>query len=245
MNALMAALLEKIPEETIRCDHPVCHIERTAGGALVSVGRLEEAPREQFSAGKVILALPPRLAAATILFTPELSHELTQAMLKTGTWMAGQAKFCAFYAEPFWRRKGFSGQAFSECGPIGEIHDGSANGHGPFGLTGFLGAPAVQRSQHRHLKASMLAQLESIFGVPAAEPEVFFYQDWAREEFTATQFDQPPMYEHPLYQPPAGRTAIWDDTIHFAGTETTEQHGGYLEGALIAARRAATACQQM
>ena len=62
--------------------------------------------------------------------------------------------------------------------------------------------------------------------------------DWARERFTATRFDEPPMYEHPFYQPPAGRTSIWDGTIHFAGTETADQHGGYLEGALSAAERA-------
>jgi len=54
----------------------------------------------------------------------------------------------------------------------------------------------------------------------------------------ATQFDQPPMYQHPLYHPPAGKTSIWDGTIHFAGTETADQHGGYLEGALTAAERA-------
>jgi monoamine oxidase len=46
------------------------------------------------------------------------------------------------------------------------------------------------------------------------------------------------MYQHPLYHPPAGKTSIWDGTIHFAGTETADQHGGYLEGALTAAERA-------
>lgn len=46
------------------------------------------------------------------------------------------------------------------------------------------------------------------------------------------------MYEHPHYSPPAGQTTIWDGIIHFAGTETASQHGGYLEGALNAAERA-------
>jgi hypothetical protein len=44
--------------------------------------------------------------------------------------------------------------------------------------------------------------------------------------------------QNPLYHPPAGKTSIWDGTIHFAGTETADQHGGYLEGALTAADRA-------
>jgi len=43
--------------------------------------------------------------------------------------------------------------------------------------------------------------------------------------------------EHPVYQPPAGQTTIWDGIIQFAGSETASQHGGYLEGALVSAER--------
>jgi monoamine oxidase len=238
MTALITKLSENIPENAIRLNHPVCQIEKKFSGALVSVGELEKEPWARFSTSKIILALPPRIAAATILFDPDLSHNLTQAMLKMGTWMAGQAKFCALYEEPFWRQTGLSGQAFSECGPLGEIHDGSNNGQGPYGLTGFVGIPAVQRNHQQLLTEAILSQLAIIFGKPAAQPTTFFYQDWARERFTATQFDQPPMYEHPIYHPPAGQTSIWDGTLHFAGTETADQHGGYLEGALTAAERA-------
>ncbi len=238
MSALIEKLYEAIPERAIRLHHPVCQIKKTADGVLVSVGELGKEPRAQFRAQKVILALPPRLAAATILFEPDLSHPLTQAMLRIGTWMAGQAKFCALYEEPFWRRTGLSGQAFSERGPLCEIHDGSNNGRGPYGLTGFVGTPAVQRMRPQRLIEAILSQLASLYGEPAAHPAAFFYQDWAQEPFTATQYDQPPMVEHPLYHPPAGQTAIWDGTLHFAGTETADQHGGYLEGALSAAERA-------
>jgi len=238
MMALITKLRGHIADNVIRRNHPVCEIEKRGAGALVSVGELEKEPWTRFSTGRVILALPPRLAAATILFSPDLSHHLTQAMLKTGTWMAGHAKFCALYEEPFWRQRGLSGQAFSECGPMGEIHDGSNSSQGPYGLTGFVGLPAVQRDQHQHITDAILSQLAVIYGQPAAQPTTLFYKDWARERFTATQFDQPPMYAHPLYHPPAGKASIWDGTIHFAGTETADQHGGYLEGALSAAERA-------
>ena len=238
MVNLVTKLCEHIPRHTIRLNHPVCQIEKLSTGTLVSVGELEKEPWSRFSANTVILALPPRLAAATILFTPDLSHLLTQAMLKMGTWMAGQAKFCALYEEPFWRQRGLSGQAFSERGPLGEIHDGSNNSQGPYGLSGFLGIPAVQRSQQKRLTEAILSQLAIIYGKPAEQPATFFYQDWARERFTATPLDQPPMIAHPHYHPPAGQTSFWDGTIHFAGTETAIQHGGYLEGALNAAERA-------
>ncbi|MGD9162013.1 MAG: FAD-dependent oxidoreductase [Desulfobacteraceae bacterium] len=235
---LLSRLLDNIPGKSIRMKHPVCRIEKTPSGVLVGVGDLENEPVSLFYAKRVILALPPRLAAFTILFTPGLSFELTQEMLKTGTWMAGQAKFCALYNEPFWRSHGLSGQAFSQYGPIGEIHDGSNDGRAPYGLMGFLGLPAVGRSNNRELKDSMLGQLGLLYGEPAADPAAFFYIDWAKERYTATDYDQPPMLEHPLYSPPAGKISIWDDSVRFAGTETAEEHGGYMEGAVIAAERA-------
>jgi monoamine oxidase len=238
MGALITKLSEQIPAAAVKLNSPVCEIEKTTTEVLVSVGELEKEPRARFSADRVILAIPPRLAAATILFTPDLSPHLTQAMLRTGTWMAGQAKFYAFYEDPWWRQAGLSGQAFSQRGPLGEIHDGSNKGQGPYGLTGFLGIPAAQRRREHALNAAILAQLAALYGKPAAQPVTFYYQDWARERFTATDFDQPPMREHPVYQPPAGKTAIWDHTLHFAGSETASQHGGYLEGALVSAERA-------
>ncbi len=238
MTALVTKLLEQIPKAAVKRNSPVCEIEKRSAGVLVTVGEVEKAPLAQFRARKVILAMPPRLAAATILFTPDLSHHLTQAMLRTGTWMAGQAKFYALYEAPCWRQTGLSGQAFSQRGPLGEIHDGSNNGQGPYGLTGFVGIPAAQRTRELSLTDEILAQLAAIYGEPAAQPAAFYYQDWAREKFTATRFDQPPMREHPVYQPPAGRTAIWDDRVHFAGSETADRQGGYLEGALVSAERA-------
>ncbi len=238
MDALITKLSEQIPGDAVKLNSPVCEIEKTATAVLVSVGELGQEPRARFSADRVILAIPPRLAAATILFTPDLSHHLTQAMLKTGTWMAGQAKFYAFYEDPCWRQAGLSGQAFSQRGPLAEIHDGSNKSQGPYGLTGFLGIPAAQRRREHTLNETILTQLAALYGPPAAQPVMFYYQDWAREKFTATDFDQPPMHAHPVYQPPAGKTAIWDHTLHFAGSETASQYGGYLEGALGSAERA-------
>jgi len=240
MMAMVRRLGDAIPPSMVRLNHPVCHIEQQPNGVLVTVGELEKEAWAQFEAHRVILALPPRLAAASILFTPELSDSLTQAMLKIGTWMAGQAKFCVLYDTAFWREAGLSGQAFSECGPLGEIHDASNDSSSPYALTGFVGLPAAQRAQQPNITEGILHQLAGIFGPPAIQPTTYFYKDWARERFTATEYDQPPMCEHPIYMPPAGQTSIWDGTIHFAGTETADQQGGYLEGALGAADRAVT-----
>ena len=68
-----------------------------------------------------------------------------------------------------------------------------------------------------------------------------YCRDWAGEEFTATEYDQRAVYNHPEFQPPSGKTSIRDDTFHFPGTETAAHLGGYLEGALSGAERTALA----
>ena len=73
MNALINGLLKTIPPKCLRLNHPVCEIEDRGGHVRVSVGKPGEAPQCRFDAARVILALPPRLAAASILFTPDLS----------------------------------------------------------------------------------------------------------------------------------------------------------------------------
>jgi len=238
MKSLIEKLLETIPLSVIQINSPVCELKKRPDSIRVTVGESEKESTAQYAARNVILALPPRLAAATILFTPDLPDNLTQAMMRMGTWMAGQAKFFALYDEPFWRQAGLSGQAFSQRGPLGEIHDGSNNEKWPYGLTGFLCISAAQRKREPSLNQAILAQLAAIYGDKAGRPIHFYYQDWAREKYTATEYDQRIMREHPVYQPPAGCTSIWEEGIQFAGSETAIIHGGYLEGALESAQRA-------
>lgn len=238
MISLIKGLFERIPKDIIRLNHPVCEIQRLDNGVGVIVGRHDQEPKCLLNASKVILALPPRLAASSILFTPDLSHNLNQAMLKTSTWMAGHAKFFTLYDKMEWRKMGLSGQGFSLCGPLGEIHDGSSEANRPNGLTGFVGIPALRRKNGDGMIQAILTQLSRLYGQEAGQPVSIYYQDWAKEEFTATEYDQRAVHNHPEYQPPSGKTSIWDGTFHFAGTETADHLGGYLEGALSSAERA-------
>ena len=241
MISLVKGLCARIPKDLIRLNHPVCEIQRLANGVRVIVGRHDQEPQRRLEASQIILALPPRLAARSILFTPDLSHSLTQAMLKASTWMAGQAKFFALYDKADWRKIGLSGQGFSLCGPLGEIHDGSGEAGRPYGLTGFVGIPALRRKDRDRMVQAILTQLPLIYGPAAGQPISIYYQDWAREEFTATEYDQRSAHNHPEFLPPSGKTSIWDGTFHFAGTETADHFGGYLEGALSSAERAVLA----
>jgi len=238
MISLVKGLCDRIPKDVIRLNHPVCEIERLDNGIQVTVGRLDHEPRCRLTASQIILALPPRLAAGSILFTPDLSHNLTQAMLKASTWMAGHAKFFALYDKADWRKIGLSGQGFSLCGPLGEIHDGSGEADRPYGLTGFVGIPALRRKNRETMISAILTQLSLLYGQPAGQPVSIYYLDWAKEEYTATEYDQRAAHNHPEFLPPLGKKSIWDGTFHFAGTETADHFGGYLEGALSSAQRA-------
>ncbi len=238
MISLVKGLCARLPEDAVRRNHPVCEIRRLDTGVQIIVGHHDLEPRCRLEAARVILALPPRLAASSILFTPDLSQAFTQAMLRASTWMAGYAKFFALYDDAVWRTAGLSGQGFSLCGPLGEIHDGSGEWDSPYGLTGFVSIPALRRKDEGYMVRAILAQLTRIYGEEAGQPVGVYYKDWAREKFTATEYDKRSAHNHPEFLPPSGKTSIWDGSFHFAGTETADQFGGYLEGALGSAERA-------
>ena len=241
MISLVNGLLARIPENVIRLNHPVCEIEQRDQGIQVTVGHLDAEPVCRIKASRVILAVPPRLAARSILFTPDLPYDLSQAMLRASTWMAGQAKFFALYDHADWRNLGLSGQGFSLCGPLGEIHDGSGETESAFGLTGFVGIPALRRKNQETMIPAILNQLTLLYGEGAGQPVMVYYQDWAKDPLTATEYDQRAAHNHPEFHPPAGKTSIWNHTLHFAGSETADHLGGYLEGALSSAERAVSA----
>ncbi len=114
----------------------------------------------------------------------------------------------------------------------------------PFGLTGFVGIPAAQRRNKQGIIQAIYQQLQLLYGEGADKPVAFFYKDWAMEGFTATEYDQRAAHDHPLYQPPSGKSYIWDGIVLFAGTETSDQYGGYLEGALASAERSVYAVRR-
>ncbi|ACL03785.1 amine oxidase [Desulfatibacillum aliphaticivorans] len=244
MAVLVKGLSARLSQDVVRLNHPVCEIQRQDHGVRVHVGILDQAPQCVLEAGHLILAMPPRLAASSVLFTPDLSYDLTQAMLKASTWMAGHAKFFALYDKADWLGMGFSGQGFSLCGPIGEFHDGSAPEGAPYGLTGFSNIPALRRRDDETMIQAVLAQLPCLFGEDAGAPVKIYYRDWAREKYTAAEYDQRSAHNHPEFHPPGGKTSIWDGSFHFAGSETADYYGGYLEGALSSAERAVSAIVQ-
>jgi monoamine oxidase len=152
------------------------------------------------------------------------------------TWMAGQAKIVAVHDRPYWREQGLSGDATSRHGPMVEIHDASPAEHGPYALFGFVGIPPDVRLTRRDavLEAARV-QLVRVFGDALAHPLALELMDWAHEPLTATPADHHSLGHHPAYGLPRAMMNVWEGRVLFGSTETGQQFGGYLEGALEAA----------
>ncbi len=215
------------------CPHGTVSVEFERGGQV-----------ETLAASSVILALPPRLLASTIRWSPALPAELSQRWGNAPTWMAGQAKLLALYPTALWRTAGLSGSAVSQAGPLAEVHDASDAEGRQAALFGFVGVPAAWRRRmgRQALIDASVAQLGRLFGADALTPRAVVLQDWAEEAETATPADAAPASAHPAPVSTA-LPAPWRDCIHLAGSEFASEFPGYLEGAVLAAERAVDALQ--
>jgi monoamine oxidase len=186
----------------------------------------------------VLLAVPPRLAATTIAFTPSLPEALARAWQGTATWMAPHAKYVAVYDEPFWRERGLSGEARSRVGPLAEVHDAS-DADGDAALFGFLGVPAEARSRLSDdaLRARCRAQLARLFGPLAGAPKAEFLKDWAADPYVATPADQVAASHHEAAPPARIASGVWRDRLFGIASEWSPDFPGYVAGALDAAAR--------
>ena len=207
----------------------------TLDGNVVDIDVVGPSGELRIQAKQVALAMPPRLAAE-LAFLPELPTNTMQTLAKTPTWMAGHAKFFAVYDDAFWRNKGLCGTAFSESGPLAEIHDASPSSESTFSLFGFSGLDAESRSQlgRSEFVGRAKAQLAALFGDEANRPRSVHFQDWSTERFTANLADREPQTRHPHYGLNLQVGPQWSGKLELISTETSFTSGGLIEGALEA-----------
>lgn len=239
MGMLIQALAKKLAPERIRIGLEAKqliahedHVELLCQDASGTVRLL---------ARHVVLALPPRLAATRIRFSPELDGTLQATLLATPTWMAAQCKIVSRFPVAFWRAGGLSGNAFVTHAQavLGEIFDACGENGLPAALGGISALPATVRTAFTKVHDLMIhSQLAQIFG-PAASKGELFVRDWAQETFTCTPLDLAAASAHPQDAVPGLITPLWRGMLYLGGSETATQSAGYLEGALDAAERIA------
>jgi monoamine oxidase len=237
MGALVDALRRQLASPSLFSGQRVRHLRHSELGVELET---EDAQGRVacHRVAHVLLAVPPRLAATAIAFTPALPDALLRDWQNTGTWMAPHAKYVAIYDAPFWREHGLSGEARSAVGPLFEIHDAS-DPHGGAALFGFFGIPAEARRQVSEdiLRAQCRAQLERFFGPEAAAPKAEFVKDWARAAFTATAADMHAAAGHSHAPSPVAASGEWRDRIIGIASEWSPEFPGYVAGAIDAAHR--------
>ncbi len=235
LSKLVDGVRQQLDSAALSLGETVTKLEQTAAGiGATSVDG--EGQVQTIHCQRVVLALPPRVAAERIVFEPELEEGAIAAMTNIPTWMAGQAKIITIYNSPFWREAGFSGDAMSRRGPLAEIHDASPAEGGPYALFGFVAMPAqVRQQQSDALKQAAVEQLGRLFAKDALQPIEVILKDWAFEPETATPLDAQPMYSHPAYGLPHALSNLWQGQLMLGSTEVAANFGGYLEGALESA----------
>lgn len=184
--------------------------------------------KREYVFDEVVVTLPPRLALQGLTFEPPLPTELQTQFVNIPTWMGNSIKCVIEFASPFWREMGLSGFCFSHTGPIGEMHDACTQDR--YALFGFVRSNV----NVENLEKLVRSQLKNLFGNQATNIIGFHYVDWRAEQFTSVEADQLHFDSHPQYGIEA---AHFEGKLHFIGTETSFDDGGYLEGAIASVER--------
>ena len=237
MHALIDALHVRVDRTRIQTDQRVRTL-RMAGEAIELTSENAAGSITTWRAQHVLMALPPRLAEATLEFDPVLPKELTSQWRATSTWMAPHAKYLAVYEKPFWRAQRLSGEARSTRGPLAEIHDASMPG-AQAALFGFLGLPAQIRASVADdvLRAHCRTQLARLFGPEATRPLAEGFKDWASDPLTASASDLVEPAAHGAGAQTRAESGPWKGRVTGIASEWSPQYPGYLAGAIDAAER--------
>jgi monoamine oxidase len=187
-----------------------------------------------YPADVVVMAVPPLLADA-VRFTP--AWPARRAGPATGRGCA--VKVHAVYPAPIWREQDLSGWSVSATGPLLSTVDDSP----PDGSAGILTGFVTGREAHRFAAlppaaqhAEARAQLATLFpGLPA--PEAVHVTDWLHEPYSRGCYAA-------LFGPgdwarlgPGLTTPHL--RVHWAGTETSTEFFGLMEGAIRSGHRVA------
>lgn len=232
-HRLCQAMAERLGER-VRLGQHVLAIDQDFDGAVVRCVADGDGTRSQFRADRVVVAIPP-LLAQRIEFRPGL--RAPRATAATGRGCA--VKVHLSYPEPTWRDRGCSGWSVSTSGPLlSTVDDSPADGSAGV-LTGFvtgIAAPAFSALSADDQRDAALAHVRRLFpGLP--EPTRCSVTDWLAQRYSrgcyAALFGPGDWLRlGPTLTEPHGR-------VHWAGTETSVEFFGLMEGAIRSGRRAA------
>ena len=222
--------LAKPLKDKIKLNTRVAKIEETSSTITVHT------TNGIFIAEKVILALPPQLAAQ-IHFEPSLEEPLIHALENTHTWMSNAIKVGLNFEHPFWRDKGFSGTVIGQIGPTIELYDHSNSEDNNYSLMGFVNEGLRDESAEDR-KERILGYLEKHLGSEIRNYTSYQEKDWSLDDYTSCK-KLKSVYISPKYGNPMFSRFYMKHKLLFSGAETSAVHGGYMDGAVYSGLQAA------
>ncbi|MGW4101259.1 flavin monoamine oxidase family protein [Mycobacterium sp. NPDC004974] len=218
----------------VRLGHPVCAIDQSADEVVVQCIPHSDGMLSEYRADRVVVAIPPILAQR-IEFRPALSAP--RATAATGRGCA--VKVHLGYPTPLWREYGLSGWSVSSNGPLLSTVDDSPPDESAGVLTGFVtGAEAATFSAMSAAEQyeAALNHVGQLFP-QLPPPTQYTVTDWLTEKYSKGCYSAlfgPGDWLRlgPTLTEPHGR-------VHWAGTETSLEFFGLMEGAIRSGRRVA------
>jgi monoamine oxidase len=187
-----------------------------------------------YSGSRVIVTMPPKLISSQIAFSPDLPSEVITVMNATHTWMSDAMKFTLTYKKPFWKQEGKSGMVISQISAATEVYDHSNYQENQFALMGFINQN-LRNYSGEDRKAKIVTYLSEYLSSEAENYLEYKEKDWSLDEHTSTK-DVLKVSGYRLpYGNPILNEKFMNEKLYFSGTETSEQFGGYMEGAVVAA----------
>jgi monoamine oxidase len=145
----------------------------------------------------------------------------------------------ARYETPFWRQRRLAGAALSHIGPFCEFHDHTGPDTDQSALFAFAPAARLGGKSIDEITAAFREHAARLFGPEAHETGDILVTDWSREVFTSAT--RPAHRSSHWYcGTPALRLPHIGGRVIFGSTETGSAFPGYLEGAVLAGKRAAS-----
>ncbi|MFE7602794.1 flavin monoamine oxidase family protein [Streptomyces sp. NPDC057494] len=222
----------------VRLGEPVHAVHQDDEGVTV------HSPSGEYRADVAVMALPPLLADA-VDHRPEPPARRTSDRTARGC----AVKVHLVYPAPVWRDHGLSGWSVNAEGPLLSTVDdsptgagagsGAGSGAGVGVLTGFVTGAEAHRFaglDPREQRAAAVEQAARLFPM-LPEPVGFHVTDWVNEAYSkgcyAALFGPGDWVRHgPGLAAPHLR-------VHWAGTETSTEFFGLMEGAIRSGRRVA------
>lgn len=228
-SKLISALTNSIPKGTVFLNTKVDAIKEIDNTLEIHCSN-----KKVFTPDIVISTIPPNLLVNSVSFFPELPIELLTICKKTHTWMGESIKFGVEYMSPFWKEKNFSGCVFSQKNIIQEQYDHSSFNNKSFALKGFLHGECIKMTKEEREKI-VIDKLTNFFGEEATSYLAYYEKVWSDDSLVFFPYDEI-VFPHQNNGDSIYVNTYFNGKLFISGTETSTKFGGYMEGAIHAAK---------